>query len=130
MLYLFVVGRILLGVYFLISGYNHFKNLKMLTGYADSKGVPMPATSVVLTGLMMVLGGAGVLLGIYTQISILLLVVFLIITTFMMHQFWTVADPMQKMGEEINFKKNLALVGALLCMLAIPSFVWMQVALF
>jgi uncharacterized membrane protein YphA (DoxX/SURF4 family) len=118
--YLFILGRILFGGYFIMSGYNHFKNLKMLTGYAKSKGVPMPREAVLLTGLMMVLGGLGILLWVYLKFSILLLAVFLIVTTFTMHQYWKVSDPTQKMGEMVNFNKNMALLGALLLLFAIP----------
>ena len=120
MMYLFVLGRILLGGYFIMSGLNHFKHLGMLTGYAQSKGVPMPRESVLLTGLMMVLGGLGILLGVYIQLSVFLLAIFLVVTTFQMHRFWKITDQGAKMGEEINFKKNLALLGALLMLLAIP----------
>lgn len=103
-----------------MSGINHFKHLEMLTGYAQSKGVLMPREAVLLTGLMMVLGGLGVLLGIYITISIYLLALFLLVTTFQMHQFWKVTDQMARMGEEVNFKKNMALLGAVLMLLAIP----------
>ena len=120
MIYLFVLGRILLGGYFIKSGYNHFKNLDMLTGYAQSKGVMMPRKMVILTGLMMVLGGLGVLFGVYIQLSVLLLSLFLLSTLVKMHRYWEVTDPMSRMGEEINFFKNLALLGALLMLLAIP----------
>ena len=127
--YLFLLGRILLGGYFIKNGYNHLKNLNMLTGYAQSKGVPMPKIAVFVTGLMLLFGGLGILLGVYVQLSILLLVVFLLITTFKMHQYWTVTDPMQRMGEHVNFYKNLGLLGAVLMLLAIPlpwvlSLVW------
>ncbi|HEV7424295.1 MAG TPA: DoxX family protein [Candidatus Paceibacterota bacterium] len=121
MMYLFVLGRILLGGYFIRSGYNHFKNLGMLAGYAQSKGVPLAKGAVVVTGLMMFLGGLGILFGVYVQCSVLLLSVFLIITTFTMHQYWTVSDPMQKMGESVNFYKNLGLLGAVLMLVAIPT---------
>lgn len=103
-----------------MSGLNHFKHLPMLTGYAQSKGVPMPKEMVMLTGLMMLLGGLGVLLGVYVTWSIYLLVLFLLLASFKMHQFWKVTEPMSRMGEEVNFKKNLALLGALLMLLAIP----------
>lgn len=118
--YLFVLGRILLGGYFIMSGLNHFKHLGMLTGYAQSKGVPMPKESVMLTGLMMLLGGLGILLGVYVQLSVLLLSVFLAVTSFKMHQFWKITDQGARMGEEVNFKKNLALLGALLMLLMVP----------
>jgi len=103
-----------------MSGLNHFRHLGMLTGYAQSKGVPMPRESVLLTGLMMVLGGLGIFLGIYIQLSVLLLAVFLFVTTLQMHQYWKIADQNARMGEEINFKKNLALLGAVLMLLAVP----------
>src|SRR3989344_551490 len=105
--YLFVLGRILLGGYFIMSGFNHFKSLDMLAGYAQSKGVPMHKTSVILTGAMMFLGGLGILLGIYIQISVLLIAVFLFVAAF-------------KMREQVNFYKNLGLLGAVLMLLAIP----------
>lgn len=118
--YLFLLGRVLLGGYFIMSGFNHFKDIKGLSGYAESKNVPMPAFAVFVTGLMMFLGGLGVLLGVYVQFSIVLLVVFLVVTTLQMHQYWKAADPMQKMSEHINFYKNLGLLGAVLMLFAIP----------
>ena len=120
MIYLFVLGRILLGGYFIKSGHNHFKNTGMLAGYAQSKGVPMPKQSVLLTGLMMFLGGLGILLGVYVQISILLISLFLIGTLIKMHRYWEITDPMARMGEHVNFYKNLGLLGALLMLLMIP----------
>ena len=121
MIYLFILGRILLGGYFVMSGYNHFKNLQMLTGYAQSKGVPMPREATLVTGLMMILGGLGILLGVYIQISVFLLSLFLLGTLVKMHKYWEVTDPMARMGERVNFYKNLGLLGAILMLLAIPS---------
>ena len=121
MIYLFVLGRILLGGYFIMSGVNHFKHLWMLTGYEQSKGVPRPREAVLLTGLMLLLGGLGILLGIYIELSVLLLSVFLVVVTFQMHQFWKITDGMARMGEEVNFKKNMALLGAVLLLLSIPT---------
>ena len=119
-MYLFLLGRVLLGGYFIRSGYNHFKNLGMLTGYAQSKGVPMPRELVLLTGLMMLAGGLGILLGIYVQCSILLLALFLFSTLVQMHRYWEISDPMARMGESVNFYKNLGLLGAILMLLAVP----------
>jgi putative oxidoreductase len=124
MMYLFVLGRVLLGGYFIMNGYNHFAHSKMLAGYAGSKGVPMPSLAVPFTGLMLLVGGLGILLGVFIQLSIILISVFLIVTSFMMHQYWKVSDQMVRMGEEINFKKNMALLGAVLMLLAIPVATW------
>jgi len=125
MLFLFLLGRILLGGYFLQNAYNHFKNADGLAGYAQSKGVPMAKASVIVTGVMMLLGGLGILLGVYVEFAVLLLVLFLLGTLIKMHRYWEVTDPAARMGDHINFYKNLALLGALLMLLAIPvPWVW------
>src|SRR3989344_763576 len=121
MLYLFLLGRILLGGYFIQNAYNHFKNVDSLTGYAQSKGVPWAKASVLITGLMMLLGGLGILLGVYVNIAVFLLVFFLLATLIKMHRYWEVSDPMVRMGEYVNFYKNLGLLGAILILLAIPT---------
>lgn len=114
----FLIGRILLGGYFIYSGYNHFANLEGMTGYAKSKNVPNPKAGVILTGLMLIVGGASILLGVQMILGMILLVVFLLGVTFMMHAYWKIAEPMgARTAEQINFSKNLALVGALLMMI-------------
>lgn len=118
---LFLLGRILFGGYFVMSGVNHFRNHLMLTQYAQFKGIPSPGAAVYLTGLMLILGGAGILLGVKIGWSVLLLTIFLIAVSFRMHNFWTISDPMAKLPEMINFLKNIALVGAVLMMLMIPQ---------
>jgi hypothetical protein len=37
-----------------------------------------------------------------------------------MHNFWTVQDQQAKMGEMINFLKNIAILGLLLMTLGVP----------
>jgi uncharacterized membrane protein YphA (DoxX/SURF4 family) len=114
---LYLLGRVIFGAYFIYSGLNHFKDEKAMTGYAKSKGVPSPRLAVIVSGALLILGGLGFVLGMNMSESAVLLLVFLIPTTFMMHAFWKISDPMHKMGERINFMKNLALIGALLMML-------------
>lgn len=113
---IYLLGRVIFGAYFIYSGFNHFKNEKNMTMYAHSKGVPSPRVAVLVGGAMLMLGGLGFLLGMNFQLSALVLLLFLVPTTFMMHAFWKVTDPMHKMSETINFTKNLALIGALLMM--------------
>ncbi len=116
---LFVIGRILLGGYFLLAGYNHFKNLEGNAGYAKFKGVVMPKLAVGFTGLLLLVGGASIITGFATNVGLAALILFLIPVTFQMHPFWKETDPMKKMGEKINFEKNLALLGAILMLLAL-----------
>jgi len=116
---LFILGRIIFGGYFLVMGINHlFMKRMMLVEYSRSKGVPSPALAVVVTGIMLLLGGLGILLWRYVEISSWLLIIFLLGTVFKMHNFWAV-DESQKMAEMTHFMKNVAFIGALLILLSI-----------
>jgi len=118
---LFVIGRILYGGFFIMNGLNHFRQYGMLKGYAASKGVPAPGSAVMVTGLLILFGGLGVVLGIYIQWAVLALALFLIPVSLKMHNFWSVSDPMMRMAEAVNFSKNTALLGASLILLLIPE---------
>ena len=118
---LLLIGRVLFGGFFLMMGMMHFKNLKNMTGYAASKGVPSPALAVAGSGLLILLGGLGVILGIFVKISLLFIAIFLFLITPKMHQFWKETDPNKKMAEMQHFLKNMALFGATLALLALSS---------
>jgi len=117
----FLIGRIVLGVYYLFNAFNHFRSLNMMAGYASSKGVPAPKLAVAGTGVLLLLGGLSILLGVQPTIGVILIVVFLVPVAFMMHNFWAVQDPQMKMGEMVNFMKNIALAASALMFLAIPQ---------
>ena len=65
---------------------------------------------------MLVLGGLSVLLGLFPVVGLVLIVVFLLPTSVIIHNFWTVEDPQARAAEQINFLKNLALAGAALAL--------------
>jgi putative oxidoreductase len=115
----FLIGRILFGGFFFLSGLNHFTKRAMYTQYAASKRVPSPGASVIISGLLIVLGGLSVLLGAWTGVGLFLILIFLATVTPKMHNFWTIADPSQRMAEQVNLMKNVALFGAGLIMLSI-----------
>ncbi len=123
MLTIFLLGRIILGGYFIYSSIGHLTTPDALAGYAGSKGVPMPKTSVIVTGLMLLFGGLAILLGVLVQPGIIVLIIFLIGTLVQMHDFWKATDSAHRMAERVQFAKNLALIGALLMLYAIP-FPW------
>ena len=118
---LFFIGRLLYGGYFLKMGVNHFKNTDALTGYAGSKGVPKPRLAVLGGGVLLLLGGLGIVLGVYVQLAVLSLVIFLVPVSYKMHAYWNDTDPNIKMANMVNFQKNIALLGAALAFLAIPT---------
>jgi len=118
--YVFVLGRILFGGFFLMGGVNHFLNLNMMAGFTASKGMPAAKPGVVLSGLLIIIGGLLVIAGWHVRLGLACIVLFLVPVTFMMHNYWVETDMMQKINQRVNFQKNLALLGAALMMLMIP----------
>lgn len=116
-----IIGQVLLGGFFIYNGYNHLVNRKGLAGYAQMKGIPFPMVAVVMTGIMLIIGGLSVITGMYIILGMMLLVVFLVPTTIMMHAFWKAPDATARQAELIAFNKNIALIGALLMLIALTS---------
>ncbi len=117
----FIIGRILFGGFFLISAMNHFSKCAMLAEYSKSKGVPSPKLAVFVSGLLLLVGGLGVIFGVYIKFAVLALALFLIPVSFFMHAFWKDQDPNMKMMNRVNFLKNMALLGASLLILSLPT---------
>ena len=115
---LLLIGRIIFGGYFIMAGYNHLANIQAMSGYAKFKGVPAPSLAVGGTGVMLILGGASVVLGVLPVVGLVLLILFLVPTSLMMHNYWAIEDPDQRMGERVNFLKNLGLTGAALALMS------------
>lgn len=116
--YLFLVSRILFGGFFIYNGFNHLKHAEGMAGYAASKGVSHAKTMIIISGILILLGGLGIVLGVYVRLAVLLIILFLVPVTYKMHAFWK-ADPAQKQSEQIAFNKNVALAGAALAYLFI-----------
>lgn len=121
---LFLLGRVLFGGYFMLAGLNHFIHLKMMSGYAASKKVPMPVAAVIFTGLLLFLGGLWIATGMYVEVGVAELALFFVGVTPVMHDFWNDKDPMVKMNNRVNFQKNVALLGAALMLLQISDWGW------
>ena len=116
---LFLIGRIIVGGYFLMAGFNHLTKADMMAGYAQGKGTPSPKLAVMGSGVLVLLGGASFLLGYHPTIGTGLLIIFLLGVTFKIHAFWLVSDPMGRMNEQAHFGKNIVMIGFLLMTLMI-----------
>ena len=121
---LFLLGRILFGATLAFMGLNHFMDLDTMAGYAEFKGLPAPRFSVVASGLLLVLGGLGVVVGAFPVIAAGGLAVFLLVSAVTMHDFWSVDDPEEKQSEMTSFLKNVYGAGAAVALLAVGGTAW------
>jgi len=108
--YLVPLGRLLFSVIFLLSVPMHFTQAGI--GHAAAAGLPMASILVPLAGILELVGAVLLLTGYHARLGAALLALFLIPVTLVMHKFWGISDPMQTQMQQVNFMKNLALLGA------------------
>jgi putative oxidoreductase len=107
-----LAGRVLFFLLFALSAVGHIAQREMMGQYAAQKGVPFAPLMVSLTGVQLLVGGLMVLLGIWADLGAALLVVFLVPTALMMHNFWKLSEPMERQQDQVHFLKDIALAGA------------------
>ena len=117
----FLLGRLVFGGFFLYNGIHHLKERKSMAQYAKTKNVPMAEAAVTATGVALIAGGTSILLGIKPKFGAAAIAGFLAGVSPVMHDFWRIEDPQQRMNEMINFSKNVALIGSALSLMGVDE---------
>ncbi len=112
-----LVGRILLAVMFIVSGFGKITGFDGTVGYIASKGLPLPQLVAIGTILVELGGGITLAAGFKARWAALALAVFTLLAAIIFHNFWA-AEAAQKMGQQINFMKNVTIVGGMLMVFA------------
>jgi uncharacterized membrane protein YphA (DoxX/SURF4 family) len=116
----FLVGRVLVGGYYVYSAYNHFAHMGPMAKGAAAHGVPAPELAVIVSGLLLLVAGLSFLFGLLPRVGVAAVVLFLVPVTFIMHPFWADQSAAQRQSDLINFTKNIGLLGSSLMFLAVP----------
>jgi putative oxidoreductase len=112
-----LAGRLFLSVLFLVSGFGKLMGFAGAAGYIASKGLPMPQVLAGLTIVAELGGGLALLFGFKTRLVAWGFILFLIIISPIFHNFWS-APPEQAAMQQIQFLKNLAILGGMLMVAA------------
>ena len=107
------LGRSMLALIFIISGYGKIGTFAQTAAYMASKGLPLTEVLLVITIAIELGGGLMILLGWRARLAALAIFLFLIPTTLMFHPFWAV-DPAQLSNQMNHFLKNIAIMGGML----------------
>lgn len=117
---LHALSRVLISVVFIVFGYLQFTNIgayaanpAVLKFVGLTGGIVSPTVLAYLVATIDLLGGVLILVGYQTRWASLVLIVFVGLTLFVAHNFWTMEGP-ARAGNQANFYKNLALIGGLL----------------
>jgi len=115
-----LLARALITTVFIIFGYQQFTNIAGYTANPNIVkfsgmigGILAPVVIAYLVAAIDLLGGLCVLVGFKTRCASIALIVFVILTLFVAHNFW-VMEGATRIGNQVNFYKNLAIIGGLL----------------
>ena len=110
---LLLLGRILLGLIFVLAGIGKIADFDGTAAYISANGLPMAPALLVLTIVVEAGSGAALLAGFFARPAALVLIGFTLVASLVFHQFWAVAPDAQKM-QMIMFLKNLRIIGGLI----------------
>lgn len=109
-----LMGRALLAWYFLSSALGIMSNFEGTSQLMMMKHVPAPQLLLVGVLMVLILGGLSLLIGFHTRAGALMLFAFTLIVSMLMHDFWKIANPIDRAADYEVFARNVAIAGGLL----------------
>jgi putative oxidoreductase len=109
-----VIGRLLLGLYFILPGLQKIDNYEGTTRYMQSFSVPAADALLPITIVLQIVLGIAVIIGYKTKIAAFLLAGMTLVISLYMHSFWNLPDSAVVIHETQNFIKNMAIMSGLL----------------
>lgn len=118
-----LVGRSLLGLYFLGPGLAKIFNYSNYVAVMEVNEVPLTLVALPIVILIQVIFGIMLILNLNVKVSALALFITTIVINIYIHDFWTLTDGINKAHETQNFVKNLAISAGLLVLASREKFV-------
>ena len=113
-----LAGRILIGLYFIIPGMAKITAYEFHVNYMTEHGVPFIDLLLPLTILLQVGGGLALIIGLKGKPVAFLLAGLVLVISIYMHNFWEMAEGLQRQHETQNFFKNMGIMAGLLMMVS------------
>lgn len=112
-----LLGRLLLALIFVLSGFSKIPGFEGTVGYIASKGLPFPELAAMAAIVVELGGGIALILGWKARWAAAALLLFTVAAAVIFHSFWGVAAD-QAQNQMIHFMKNMSIAGGLLMVIA------------
>ena len=112
------LGRLLLCVIFVVSGFQKLAEFSGTVAFMGSEGLPLPLLAAIVAVLVECLGGVALIVGYQTRLTGIVLAVWCIATALVAHRNFGDQDQM------IHFMKNIAMAGGFLQLVAFGAGAW------
>jgi putative oxidoreductase len=118
-----MLGRVLLGALFLVSGLAKIGRFAGVAGFMASKGLPAAEMLLMATIALEVAAGLALIAGWHVRYAAWALLVFTGLAAVIFHAFWAV-EASAYQNQLNHFLKNVAIMGGLLCLGAVGAGSW------
>lgn len=113
-----LIGRILIGLIFLVNGLIKFSGLEGTSSFIASYGLPLPYILAIIAATVEVGAGVMLVIGFHARIAAIMLALFTFLVTIIFHS--QIRDPLQS----TMAMKNLAILGGLFYVITFGSGRW------
>jgi putative oxidoreductase len=104
-----LIGRILLGLIFVRSGYGKLFHIDAVAASFPPRGIL--AFMAYISVPVEFFGGLALIFGLATRYVVILMAAFMLIATFSSHRYWDFTDAAARRAQDTNFYKNMAMLG-------------------
>tara|TARA_Y100000746_G_scaffold210298_1_gene200519 strand:+ start:62 stop:427 length:366 start_codon:yes stop_codon:yes gene_type:complete len=111
---LFSIGRVLIGLYFLLPGIAKVFLFSANLEVVIAKEVPFPVFSLSIVAMAQIIWGSFIIFGRHLKISSIALAITTLLINFYIHDFWNLSGDPNQAHETQNFVKNLGILAGLL----------------
>ena len=111
---LFSIGRVLIGIYFLLPGIAKVFLFSANLEVVIAKEVPFPIFSLSIVAMAQIIYGSYIIFGKHLRISSIALAITTLLINFYIHDFWNLTGDPSQAHETQNFVKNIGILAGLL----------------
>ena len=117
-----VIGRCMLAALFILAGAGKVQHWDETAASMAAHGVSLTGPLLALAVVIEIGAGLGLAAGFRTRLMALVLFLFTLAVSFVMHDFWTIADNAELARTEMQlFAKNMAIAGGLLVLVGMGA---------
>ena len=109
-----LLGRLLMGTYFIIPGLQKITNYQTMTDYMLDHSVPAASILLPVTIIIQIIAGLAIIIGFKGKLAAFILAGLTLVISIYMHNFWSMAEGLARTHEYQNFFKNMGIMAGLL----------------
>ncbi|MFT4809756.1 MAG: putative oxidoreductase [Paraglaciecola sp.] len=116
-----LLGRLLMGTYFILPGLQKITSYQTMTDSMLAHNVPATAFLLPATIVIQVTLGLAIIIGFKGKLAALTLAGLTLLISIYMHDFWSLAESLERTHETQNFFKNMGIMAGLLMVSSIGT---------